>query len=89
MYSEFCRNCGLRLIKKCPECGRYINSEKEICTNCGYELPSYKIKKVPEEYQVIKKGMPTPEKANFCPNCGVKLIDKDVDVCSICGQKID
>ncbi|MFX0007481.1 MAG: zinc ribbon domain-containing protein [Promethearchaeota archaeon] len=30
----------------------------------------------------------TKTKANFCPNCGKKLIDQDVIFCPYCGERI-
>ena len=91
IYTEYCRNCGLKLIKQCPSCSRFISSDLTICKNCGYQFSAFKIEEKPIEIQIIQKGQALPEKANFCPNCGANLMNekKVLDFCPLCGGKID
>ena len=91
IYSEFCRNCGIQLIKKCPSCGKYSKSNIIVCTNCDYNFPALEEDKTPVEYQIIEKGTTIPKKANFCPSCGSSLIDEDtfLVLCPFCQEKID
>lgn len=91
IYSEFCRNCGIQLIKKCPSCGKFLKSNIVVCNNCEYEFPALEIEKKPVQYLIIQKGTPLPKKPNFCPNCGSSLIDEDtgLEICPFCQEKID
>ena len=90
IYSEFCRNCGLRLINKCPSCGNYYKSDIEICKKCNYKFPAQEKISKNIDFKVIKKGDKLPEKANFCPNCGVSLRNEEYQInCPFCEKKID
>ncbi|MFX0072354.1 MAG: zinc ribbon domain-containing protein [Candidatus Hermodarchaeota archaeon] len=91
VYSEYCRNCGLQLIKKCPDCGNYIKTDKLLCDKCGHKFIVSEEFNKPIEYQTIQKGVPLPVIANFCPNCGHKLKDEDKtsEICPLCGGKIE
>ncbi len=91
IYSEYCKNCGLKLIKKCPTCNKFVKSDITICNNCGHKFPALEVEKQPVEYQIIQKGMRLPEKPNFCPTCGAKLksAEEILEICPFCGGKID
>jgi predicted RNA-binding Zn-ribbon protein involved in translation (DUF1610 family) len=91
IYSEYCRNCGLKLIKKCPTCSTFVKSDITICNNCGHEFSVLEVEKQPVDYKIIQKGTLLPEKPNFCPNCGTNLMDEEtiLDICPLCGGKID
>ncbi|TFG30029.1 MAG: hypothetical protein EU532_01750 [Promethearchaeota archaeon] len=91
IYSEYCRNCGLQLIKKCPSCGNFLIGDIMTCNKCGHQFLIIEEEKKPIEYKIIKKGTPLPEKANFCPHCGSNLLgEKEIlELCPFCGEKID
>ena len=90
IYSEFCRNCGLRLINKCPSCGNFYKLDIEKCDKCNYIFP--KQDKIIEDssFEIIKKRDKFPEKANFCPHCGADLRHKEYLIaCPFCEIPID
>jgi len=90
IYSEFCRNCGIRLIIKCPSCRKFFKAGTQFCNNCGFEFQIIDEEKDVYPFQVLKKGAPPPEWANFCPTCGVKLKKgENLKYCEICGSEID
>lgn len=91
IYSEYCRNCGLKLIKKCPTCGNYYKSEILACKKCGHQFSTFDKEKRPVEYQIIQKGTSLPEKPNFCPYCGSNLMNEKIEsnFCPLCGEKIE
>ena len=68
IYSEYCRNCGLNLIKKCPNCGNFLKADIMKCTSCGHQFSILEKEEKLIEYQIIHKGTPLPERANFCPH---------------------
>lgn len=89
IYSEYCRNCGLKLITMCPNCDQYLRVGITFCDNCGYKFEYFEESKEPKEYEIIKKGSPAPEKPNFCPTCGANLKDaENLRFCEYCGSKL-
>jgi len=89
IYTEYCRNCGLKLINQCPNCNTYTNGKLNYCDNCGYEFPKYEGEKFPFEYKVYEKGKNAPEKPNFCPTCGASIKNaENLRFCEFCGSKI-
>ena len=91
IYSEYCRNCGLNLIKKCPNCGNFLKADIMKCTTCGHQFPILEKEEKAIKYQIIQKGTPLPERANFCPHCGSSLMNEvaNLEFCPLCGEKID
>ncbi len=88
-YGEFCRNCGLKLWFKCLSCGKYMRVETKFCENCNIELKHSEEEKELFQYEIIKKGAPSPKKPNFCANCGAKLRNiETLKFCEECGEKI-
>lgn len=89
-YSEYCRNCGLKLIMHCPNCNQYLRAGVPFCDNCGYKLEYIPGPKELREYKVIKKGSPAPEEPNFCPTCGASLKGaENLRFCEFCGSKLN
>lgn len=91
IYSEYCRNCGLKLIRKCPYCGNLMPAQVSTCNRCGHELGPLEQPKKPLDFELIKKGQLLPEKPNYCPTCGASLIkiDHEITSCPYCGADID
>ena len=89
IYAEYCRNCGLELIKKCPNCDKFLNPKLNYCRNCGYTFEF--LQKVTEtpQYVIVEKGDPAPSKPNFCPTCGSSLKNaENLRYCEFCGSKL-
>ena len=90
IYSEFCRNCGLKLLNICPQCKKIFKAEIIKCDRCGLEIPKIEEKIEPIEYSSLEKGFKIPEKANFCPHCGSILRHEKVnEICPFCNGRID
>jgi predicted amidophosphoribosyltransferase len=88
-YSEFCRNCGLKLWFKCLSCGRYMRVDTKFCDNCNIELKHTQKERETFQYEIIKNGTPLPKKPNFCANCGAELRNKEnIKFCEECGEQI-
>lgn len=89
IYAEYCRNCGLELIKKCPNCNKFLNPKLNYCRNCGYTFEFFqKVTETPQ-YVVVEKGDPAPAKPNFCPTCGSSLKNaENLRFCEYCGSKL-
>ena len=88
-YSDFCRNCGLKLWFKCLSCGKYMRADTKFCDNCNIELEHSMEQKETFQYEIIKKGSPSPKKPNFCANCGAELKNAEtIKFCEECGEKI-
>ncbi len=89
IYAEFCRNCGLQLISRCPNCDAYVREGVRICPTCGYSFEKKELISEPIEYKVVEKGSPLPLKPNFCPTCGASLKNaENVRFCEYCGSRI-
>jgi len=89
IYAEFCRNCGLKLISKCPNCNSYIREGISRCNTCGYIIDDREEPHELIEYEVIKKGDALPRMPNFCPTCGANLKNvKNLRFCEYCGSKL-
>ena len=86
LYSKTCASCGLTLITKCPDCGKYLNTYVDgkpikFCNDCGLQL-GVKI-------EVIENPYVRSDKINFCPNCGVDIEEPNLRFCALCGTKIE
>ncbi|MFX1501300.1 MAG: zinc ribbon domain-containing protein [Promethearchaeota archaeon] len=88
-YSDFCRNCGLKLWYKCISCGKYLSSKSKFCDNCNIELEHTEEEKETFDYEIVKEGSTLPKINNFCSNCGAKLRNKEnIKFCEECGEKL-
>ncbi len=88
-YSEFCRNCGLKLLFKCISCGKYLRANTQFCDNCNVELKHVEEERENFQYQIIERGAPPPEIPEFCSNCGAKLNNPTmIKFCEECGERI-
>ena len=86
LYSKTCVNCGLSLIIKCPDCGKYLNTYVDgkpikFCNDCGLKMEA--------KIEVIETPYVQSDKVNFCPNCGVDIEEPNLRFCSLCGTKIE
>jgi len=88
-YSDYCRNCGLKLWFKCISCGKYIQSSTKFCDNCNIELEHTVEERETFDYEILKEGSPLPKMNNYCPNCGSKLSNQEnIKFCEECGEKL-
>jgi membrane protease subunit (stomatin/prohibitin family) len=92
MYSKTCTTCGLTLIAKCPDCGKYLNTYVDgkpikFCNDCGLEL--IETLEIIEKLEVIENPYVQSDKQHFCPNCGVDIEEPNLRFCSLCGAKIE
>jgi predicted amidophosphoribosyltransferase len=88
-YSEFCRNCGLKLMFRCISCGKYMRAGAQFCDNCNIELEHTEEEREIFEYQIIEKDSPLPENPNFCANCGAEIKNPGmIKFCEECGSKL-
>ena len=94
VYSEYCKNCGLKLINKCPKCGSYSKTGVPDCIRCGYKFEVLLELEEDQDiapYQILSRGTPPPDKPNFCPNCGTGLGPEQQNrrFCEACGGRLD
>jgi predicted amidophosphoribosyltransferase len=89
IYAEFCKNCGLKLISRCPNCDNYIRVGLSQCKTCGYILETEEHKFEPQKFEILQKGSKLPSKPNFCPTCGASLKNaENIRFCEYCGSRI-
>lgn len=89
IYAEFCKNCGLKLITRCPNCDSYVREGLSQCSSCGYALKPMIHEKKSEEYSIIEKDSKLPLKPNYCPTCGANLKNaQNIRFCEFCGSRI-
>ncbi|MFX1389731.1 MAG: zinc ribbon domain-containing protein [Promethearchaeota archaeon] len=87
-YSEFCRNCGIKLWFKCISCGTYLRADMKFCDKCNIELKHTIEEKEAFQYKRIEEGETLPEIPNFCPNCGKEVkSESSIQFCEECGEK--
>ncbi len=88
-YAEYCKNCGLDLLIRCPNCDKLQRTENFACKNCRTPLTAPPREKDTQDYIVIQEGAPLPGKANFCPTCGSNLKNtENLRFCEFCGSKL-
>ncbi|MHA2180179.1 MAG: zinc ribbon domain-containing protein [Promethearchaeota archaeon] len=88
-YSDFCRNCGLKLFFRCISCGKYMKAGAQFCDNCNTELGHTEEEKEIFKYTEIEKGSPLPEIPNFCESCGAEVKHTGIiKFCEECGAKL-
>ncbi len=87
-YTQNCPKCGLKLVTRCMDCGKYISvyqygKPSKYCNQCGLELD---LKEV--QIEVIENPYVSDKKIRFCPNCGVNIEEDNLRFCALCGTKI-
>jgi len=88
-YSEFCRNCGLKLWFRCLSCGKYLRVDSKFCDNCNIELEHSSEERDGFKYTPLKNVSPDSKIPNFCSNCGKELKNGvNIEFCEECGEKI-
>jgi len=89
IYADFCRNCGLKLINRCPNCDKYVRGDQRLCGHCGYSFEGFEEVKETPEYIVVERGSPAPTKPNYCPTCGSNIKNaENLRFCEYCGSKL-
>jgi predicted amidophosphoribosyltransferase len=87
-YSEYCKNCGIKLWFKCLSCGTYLRVDAKFCDKCNAELKHTIEEKKAFESKTVKKESSLPEIPNFCPNCGSEVKSRaSVKFCEECGER--
>ncbi|TFG19593.1 MAG: hypothetical protein EU533_06640 [Promethearchaeota archaeon] len=90
-YADYCKNCGMELLIRCPNCNRLQRAEQFACKKCGSPLAKTisAAKPAEQDYIIIQEGAKIPEKPNFCPTCGSSLKNaENLRFCEHCGAKI-
>ncbi|MHA1670090.1 MAG: double zinc ribbon domain-containing protein [Promethearchaeota archaeon] len=88
-YAEFCKNCGLELLIRCPNCDRLQRTENFACKFCRTPLTAKPREEDTQDYIIIQEGGILPENANFCPTCGSNLKGtENLRFCEFCGSKL-
>jgi len=87
-YAKTCPNCGLMLLTKCLDCGKYISvyqsgKPSKYCNQCGLELDLRE-----QTIEILENPYIQDEKVRFCPTCGVNIEEENVRYCALCGGKI-
>ncbi len=88
LYSKTCVKCGLSLITRCPDCGKYLNTYVDgkpvkFCNDCGLQL------KEDIKVEILQNPYQQTNIVKFCPTCGVNIEERNIKFCSLCGAKID
>ena len=93
IYSEFCPNCGFKLLLACPECQSVITYDNQICKSCGYK---YKKIIILDDVEIklaldVKPDENIGEKFPFCPHCGINLghEQQNLRFCETCGGRLN
>lgn len=70
LEKQLCESNGMR---KCPNCGKYVELHTNFCVYCGFKFSSN------NEEKVTRK--------RSCPNCG-EIVDATASFCTSCGSAI-
>ena len=88
-YAEYCKNCGLELLIRCPNCDSLQRTSNFACKNCRTPITIPQTEPAKQDYVIIQKGAVLPEKSNFCPTCGSNLKEtENLRFCEFCGSKL-
>ena len=74
-------------MKQCPRCGRTLDSDFDVCLNCGYKNRKGR-KMCPECGDLLIKGVcyrcgyRKKQNKNTCPYCKQKLIKGSCERCN-------
>jgi len=78
--------------RRCPECGRVIPEDANMCPYCGKKFKSH-FKEEQDDGEVKKKtGKKLKDKSKsseYCSDCGTKFEEEDLDFCPKCGVKLE
>ena len=74
------------MLRECPECGRKVSSDADVCPYCGYNLSTRRAKVMNYlEIDRREKEYKRWEAALInCPECG-RVISSEYKKCSYCG----
>jgi hypothetical protein len=78
--SEFCQECGTRVLMACPSCGTKVKGNPKFCHKCGTDLSEAKIDQIFRPPTKLK----IKNQANFCPHCGGPS-NPEAKFCGYCG----
>ena len=87
VYSSLCQACGLELIKRCPDCDRYIS----VFTthNCSPKIKSFArpLTKF-NHFQISTRKLEGSLPPIKCSRCN-KVVDGNSSFCWYCGARIE
>ncbi|MBY9007335.1 MAG: zinc ribbon domain-containing protein [Candidatus Lokiarchaeota archaeon] len=93
IYSDFCSNCGFKLLLACPKCQNVLGYDDQICKGCGY---TFKKLFIPDNVEIKlalddKVDEKIDGKLHFCPHCGINLgrEQQNLRFCETCGGKLN
>lgn len=76
-------------LRRCPECGRVIPEDANICPYCGKKFKNFFNEKDEEEKPFNeKKSEVNTKKEEKCPECGYIFEEEDLVFCPNCGVKL-
>lgn len=88
--AQFCRNCGIQVMQKCPKCNTPIKSGA-YCDKCGTPAA---VPASSQPNQIVgqnAQAAPNAQSVNapnnqrrFCPACGAP-VDANMTICGNCG----
>jgi len=77
---EFCQECGMRVLMRCPSCGIKVKGNPKFCHKCGTNLSDIEV------IQIYKPNMnyKVDEQKDFCYQCGAPA-NPEAKFCGYCG----